>query len=304
MPRSKPRPEVRPARANAVPPTVSARWLLSAIGIVSLFAAICAWGVLCLLFWQGSWQLLYHPASAVARTPANAGLAFDAVGFAPTDTGAPQLQGWWIPAAANSRYTVLYVHGQDGNLGDTVDDLVRLHSAGVNVLAFDYRGYGQSQFAHPSEVRWREDAESALQYLTGTRHVDPHSIILAGSALGANLALEVAADHPDLGGVVLESALDAPMNAIFLDPRARLVPARLLVRDRFDTAAPAAALRIPSLWFVQDSRLHQSGPAKTAGPFEKVPSAKMRIWTTASSGEKRDFENALVRWLDDLNRQR
>jgi pimeloyl-ACP methyl ester carboxylesterase len=304
MPGSRPKPVSRPARTNAAPPTVSARWLLSAIGIVAVFAAFCAWGVLCLLFWQGSWQLLYHPATAVARTPASAGLAFDAVGFAPTDTGAPQLQGWWIPGASNSHYTVLYLHGQDGNLGDTVDDLVRLRSAGVSVLAFDYRGYGQSLFARPSEALWRQDAEWALQYLTGTHHVDPHTIVLAGSALGANLALEVAAAHPELGGVVLESPLNAPVDAIFADPRARLVPARLLVRDRFDTAEAAAALRIPSLWIVPNSRLRQSGPGKSAEAFEKVTAAKTRIWTTASLSTKRDFENALDRWLDDLNRQR
>jgi pimeloyl-ACP methyl ester carboxylesterase len=271
---------------------------------VALFAAFCAWGVLCLLFWQGSWQLLYHPASGVSRTPSDAGLSFDAVGFAPTDTGTPLLQGWWIPNAANSRYTVLYVHGQDGNLGDTVDDLVRLHSAGVSVLAFDYRGYGQSQFVHPNEARWRQDVELALVYLTGTRHVDPRSIILAGNALGANLALEVAAAHPELGGVILESPLDAPMNAIFLDPRARLVPARLLVSDRFDMAAPAASLRMPSLWFVPDSLQQQGSTREGSEAFERVTSPKARIWTTASSRAKSDFEKALARWLDDLNSQR
>jgi pimeloyl-ACP methyl ester carboxylesterase len=304
MPSSRPKPVSRPARTNIAPPTVSARWLLSAIGIVAVFAAFCAWGVLCLLFWQGSWQLLYHPTSAVVRTPASAGVAFDSVGFAPTDTGAPQLEGWWIPGAANSRYTVLYLHGQDGNLGDTVDDLVRLHSAGVSVLAFDYRGYGQSLFGRPSEARWRQDADWALQYLTGTRHVDPHAIVLAGNALGANLALEVAAAHPELGGVILDSPLDAPVNSIFADPRARLVPARLLVGDRFDAAAAAASLRMPSLWFVPSSRLQQSAPGNGSEAFEKVAAAKTRIWTSASLSTKRDFENALDRWLGDLNRQR
>ena len=65
-------------------------------------------------------------------------------------------------------------------------------TAGLNVFAFDYRGYGQSHFAHPSETRWREDAESALSYLTGTRHIPANAIILVGKDLGANLALEVA----------------------------------------------------------------------------------------------------------------
>jgi pimeloyl-ACP methyl ester carboxylesterase len=306
MPRSKPqiKPVAHPARTTAAPPTVSARWLLSAIGIVAVVAALSAWAVLCLLFWQGSWQLLYHPGSAVTRTPANAGLAFDPVGFAPADTGAPQLQGWWIPAAATPRYTVLYLHGQDGNLANAVDDLARLHSAGLNVLAFDYRGYGQSLFDHPSEARWRQDAEWALQYLTRTRHVDPRTIVLDGSALGANLALEIAAAHPELGGVVLESPLDAPVNAIFADPRARLVPAHLLISDRFDTNAPAASLRIPSLWFLQNSPQEQSGSVESSKAFQKVTATKTRIWITPSSSAKSDFENALLPWLDDLNRQR
>ena len=55
---------------QAPPPTVSARWLVTAASLAIVAAAICAWLTLCLLFWQGSWQLLYHPASAVTRTPA------------------------------------------------------------------------------------------------------------------------------------------------------------------------------------------------------------------------------------------
>ena len=59
---------------------------------------------------------------------------------------------------------------------------------------------------------------------------------MPGHILGANLALEIAAVHSEFAGVVLESPLDAPMNAIFNDPRARLFPAHLLFRDRFDAA--------------------------------------------------------------------
>src|SRR5579863_3571024 len=199
------------------PPTVSGRWLLAAVSIAIVGAAFCAWGALCLLFWQGSWQLLYHPTSVVARTPANIDLAFDAVPFATTEAGEPRLSGWWIPAAPDarySRYTILYLHSQDGNLGDTVDALAALHNIGLNIFAFDYRGYGHSQFQRPSEARLREDADWAIQYLTATRHIPTQTIILNGRGLGANLALEVAAAHPELAGIVLESPLDAPIAAI------------------------------------------------------------------------------------------
>ncbi len=289
------RPSPRPAR------TVSGRWLLSAVAIALPAAFLCAWGVLCLLFWQGSWQLLYHPASTVARTPAEIGLAFDPVGFATSETGAPQLQGWWIPAASPARYTVLFLHGKDGNLGDTLEDLERLHSASVNVLVFDYRGFGQSVFAHPGEVHMRQDVAWALQYLTATRHVDPRTIVLEGSGLGANLALEVAATHPELAGVVLVSPLDDPVRAIFDDPRSHLVPAHVLVSDRFDMIAPSAALRIPSLWFVPDSPAGKAASSETQQAFQDVTAPKVRVRLLASRSSRQDFIDAFSRWLDDLN---
>ena len=289
-----------PRGTREPPPTVSGKWLLGAVAVTIPAAAFCGWAVLCLLFWQGSWQLLYHPATTIARTPASIGLAFDPISFAVADTGETQLQGWWIPAGAGSRpYTVLYLHDRNGNLGDTLDDLASLHTAGVSVLAFDYRGFGQSLFAHPSEARWRQDAEWALQYLSATRHVDEHAIVITGNGLGANLALEVAAAHPGLAGVVVEAPLDAPMNAIFDDPRAHLVPAHLLVRDRFSMTAPAAALRIPSLWVLLNSPAGQAG---TELAFQRVAAAKMRVSLPTSSDGRKDFVNALTRWLDDLTR--
>ena len=291
-----PAPAHASARTQSPPATVSARWLIAALAIVIPAAGFCCWAVFCLLFWQGSWQLLYHPSPTVVRTPSNIGLTYMPVGFATTEEGTPQLQGWWISAGPSARATVLYLHSQNGNIGDTLDDLGSLHAANVNVLAFDYRGYGQSQFERPSESSWRQDAEWALTYLTATRHIDPHSTVLMGTDLGANLALEVTAAHPELAGVVLDSPLDAPVNAIFNDARAHLVPAHLLVSDRYNTSAPAAALRIPSLWLLQ-----YAAPEAEAA-FQKVAAPKMRVSVPASPTSQQDFTNAFSRWLGDLHK--
>lgn len=268
--------------------------------------------------------MLYHPASAITRTPASKGLAFDPVAFATTETGEPRLKGWWIPAepgSRHSRFTVLYLHAQNGNLGDSVDDLASLHAVGVNILAFDYRGYGQSQFAHPSEARWREDAEWTLQYLTATRHVSAGTIVLDGKGLGANLALEVAAAHPELAGVVLESPLESPVDALFNDPRARLVPAHLLVRDRFNVEKAANALLIPSLWLIAQpasntpaskSRESSNIAGQTQHPdgYDRITARKTLVWIQPVSlqpganqfGVNGDqvFDEAFRRWLDDF----
>lgn len=286
-----------------MPPQVSGRWLLGAVALTIVAAVFCAWCALCLLFWQGSWQLLYHPESVVRRTPSTAGLAFDEVGFAATDAGTPRLAGWWIAAAPGAKFariTVLYLHGQDGNLADTVDALVRLHAAGVNVLAFDYRGYGQSQFVRPSEAHWREDAEWAIEYLTGTRHVAPGAIVLDGTGLGANLALEEAAAHPELAGAIVESPLAEPMNAIFGDARARMVPAHLLVRDRYDLDAAAAGVRVPVLWFASDERSRAGVVPHLPQTYEKIAGRKMLVWVSPSGDLNKQIADALARWLDAL----
>jgi len=282
--------------ARTPPPTVSGRWLLTAVMLSVVAAAFCGWGALCLLFWQGSWQLLYHPSSAITRTPASAGLAFDPVGFATTEAAEQRLKGWWIPAGPEAKYgrfTVLYLHGQDGNLSDSIETLSALHKVGLNVFAFDYRGYGQSQFQRPSEARWREDADWAIRYLTETRHVAAGSIVLDGRDLGANLALEVAAAHPELAGVVLESPLEEPMNAIFNDSRAHMVPAHLLVRDRFDSVRAAAQLKIPSMWiYPAKNPPHRLNPE----PYQVVTAVHMLVWQYEAGDEKA----SLPRWLDDL----
>jgi uncharacterized protein len=298
-----PGPVAAPAEKPA-PPQVSGRWLLLAVTGTIAAAALCAWGALCLLFWQGNWQLLYHPAAAIARTPAAAGLAFDPIGFATTPAGVPRLSGWWISAASGASanpYTVLYLHDQDGNLSGAVDHLAQLHAAGVNVFAFDYRGYGQSQFAHPSEKRWLEDATWAWQYLTATRHVDPHLLVVDGTGLGADLALELAASHPELAGVVIESPLDDATSAIFNDGRAQLVPAHLLAADRWDLPAAAEALHVPSLWFLPFPAQPENGaPPRNPAFFEQIAAPKMFVWLPPGQATTVSFSAEFSRWLDSL----
>jgi uncharacterized protein len=292
-----------PPQQSSRPLQISGRWLVSALLCVIAAAGICAWAVLCLLFWQGSWQLLYHPATAIARTPSNAGVAFEPVAFGVNDEGLPSLKGWWIPAApdaAQSRYTVLFFHSANGDLSDAIDSLARLQDVGVNVLAFDYRGYGQSQFVRPSETHWRQDAASALQYLTATRHIDAGSIVLDGEGLGANLALEVAAAHPELAGVVVESPIASPMDAVFHDARAQLVPARLLMRDRYNLAPAAKESRLPVLWFEWNAQNGRAWFNDDPAAYQAITSRKTIVWLNPERNGASDFEDSYKQFLDGL----
>lgn len=282
------------------PATVSAKWLVAAVCAAVSAAAVCAWGVLCLTFWQGSWQLLYHPAAPINRTPAALGLAFENVEFGSDDAGIPQLKGWWIAGPPGGQYTALFFHGANGNLGDAVDALGDLHSVGLSVLGFDYRGYGQSRFVRPTDSRWREDAESAIAYLTNTRHISATTLILVGTGLGANLALEVAANHPELAGVVVDELIPSPTEAIFDDPRAKMVPARALVRDRWDSVKAASDLRIPSLWLNSQWSKGAEQPSTKPEIFDHVISPKRIIWLKAGDRQAKEYTDALSLWLQDF----
>jgi pimeloyl-ACP methyl ester carboxylesterase len=287
-------------------PHVSLRWLMGAAGVVLLGAVTLAWMALCLLYWQGSWQLLYHPKAAISRTPDSVGIPFQKVSFAATETGKTQLTGWWIPAGLSldppTRFTVLYLHGADGNLSDSVDSLAALHGQGLPIFAVDYRGYGQSEAllsrGRPNEKQLRQDAEWSLTWLTVTRQIPPAHILVIGSGLGANLAAELAADHNELAGVILDQPQQTPMNPVFQDSRSRLVPAHWLVTDRYDLNGPAARLQIPSLWLMSEPA--GRGRAEAPDAFEATHARKSVVWLTSPAFADAQFAGTLRRWLDDL----
>ncbi len=286
-------------------PNVSPLWLLKAASFALLAALALAWLALCLLYWQGSWQLLYHPKTEITRTPASAGLAFETINFAATETGTTQLTGWWI-AAPNATRTFLYLHGADGNLSDTVDALTALHAQNLAIFAIDYRGYGKSlpmlTAGRPNEKQLRQDAEWALTWLTLTRNIPAKNIVVYGSGLGANLAAELAADHSELAGVILDQPLQNARAPIFNDPRSRLVPAHRLVKDRYDLTAAANNLQIPSLWLfpAQTRKTYAEGGDASEDAYQVAQKQKTAAWLAQPPTTDPHFSETLHRWLDDL----
>lgn len=279
------------------PPLVSGRWLLAAIGVVLCAAAICGYAALCLLFYQGQWQLLFHPARAVMATPASVGLAFDEIHFDVTETGLPQLDGWWIPAAPQSAYTadsILYLHDARGSLSDTLPALTALHHLGINVFAIDYRGFGRSSGAHPTERLAKADADAAWAWLTNTRAISPTSIIVYGDGAGATLAAHLAANFAP-AGVILEDP-NPPARQVFAsDARARILPLFLLQNEYLDPTADLARSHVPRLFLDRKGdaaltyRLFQaSSPPKTLVDLRHSPDSTVQA--------------ALIRFLDEVLR--
>ncbi|HEY0263618.1 MAG TPA: alpha/beta hydrolase [Granulicella sp.] len=258
-----------PAQLTGAPEVVDPVWLLKAIAVVLVAALVCGYMALCLLLYQGQWQLVLHP-KQTTTAPAEVGdAAVQALKFGTDASGTPQLTGWWIPAAGG-RYagtTVLYLPAGDGSLADAQGTLALLHQLGVNVFGIDYRGYGQSAAVHPNQQRMTEDAETAFGYLTGSRGLAASSIVPYGVGVSGSLAAGLAATHSAVPAVIVEAPGEEPLAIVKADPRTKMLPVNLLLKERFDLAAPLAGLKTPKLLLTpqkDDARLKSAADPKIA----------------------------------------
>ncbi len=252
-----PTPRKSTSRLSGPPDLIDPRWILKALAIVLVVALLCAWGTLCLLWYQGQWQLVLHPSRTVATTPASLGLNFTELHFDDDATGLPQLNGWLIPASGStttpSAPTALILHSADGSIGARGSDsaalprALLLHNAGLNVLLFDYRGYGRSVGQHPTQTTMQQDADAALNFLISTQHLAPSQIILYGQGIGASLAVQLAAQHHDIPAIILDAPDGDLTDRVAHDPHSSLVPARLLFHEDFPLAQPLRTLTTPKL---------------------------------------------------------
>jgi fermentation-respiration switch protein FrsA (DUF1100 family) len=184
--------------------------------------------------------MVYHPDRQVSSTPSAAGLVFEDVSFTTRD-GAT-IAAWYIPAS-NATGTILFCHGNAGNISHRLQSIEIFHNLRLNVLIFDYRGYGNSD-GKPSEEGTYLDAEAAWDYLTKVRGVPPESIILFGRSLGGAVAAETAL-RKDPGALILESAFtSAPDLGRSLYP---WLPVGLIARIRYATIDKVGSIRCPKL---------------------------------------------------------
>lgn len=281
--------------ASAAPSEVSLRWLLGALALSLLLAALCGYGALCLLFYQGQWQMVFHPSRTITTTPGSAGLAYDDIHFDVDETGIPRLDGWWIPTGSQTPHagdTILYLHDGRGSLSDFVPALSALHALGVNLFAFDYRGFGRSAGRHPSERMADQDAIAAWTYLTDTRHLSPLHIVVFGDGNGVTFAAMLAA-HFTPAGVVLEDPNEAARTVFASDARARILPLFLLQKETLDPKADLERAHVPRLF------LDRSGDSRrTRELFDVSSDPKQYFDLRASSASAVDA--TLRRFLDEV----
>jgi fermentation-respiration switch protein FrsA (DUF1100 family) len=194
-------------------------------------------------------QLLFIPSGSVEHTPADVGLPYEAVTLDTAD--GESISAWFVPANEDggpARGVVLYSHGNAGNLGNRVSTIERLHGLGLDVLAYDYHGFGEST-GSPGEAQTYLDARAAWDWLAKTRGVSPERIVIWGRSLGGAIAVwlaaELANEEVQPAGLVIESSFTSiPDVASSYYP---YLPVRLLVRHEYPSRTRLNDVRVPLL---------------------------------------------------------
>ncbi len=114
-----------------------------------------------------------------------------------------QLHAWWMPVDTNA-FTVLFFHGNAGNVSRGEKRMRLLREMGFNALAIDYRGYGISTGKIKSEKDIYEDARASYEYLQKTLQIEESQIIIWGWSLGGAVAVDLA-QNKKCHALVMES---------------------------------------------------------------------------------------------------
>ena len=156
------------------------------------------------------------------------------------DVDGQTTHAWYVPVEY-SKGTILFSHGNAGNLCHRLDIIGLWRSLGLDVLAYDYGGYGNST-GSASEKRCYEDVRAMWKYLTEERGISPDKIIIYGRSLGGGVATQLATEV-DAAGLILESTFSSVTQ--MAKDTYPFVPVSLMLRHRFDTAGKIAQINMP-----------------------------------------------------------
>lgn len=212
-------------------------------------------------------KLLFFPAKTLDQLPSHLDAPYEEVRI--RNSEGLLLHGWYFPGQKTER-TLLYLHGNAGNIGTRTDKLLFLRRVGWNILIIDYRGYGGSE-GNPTIDGVIEDAKAAHDWLTqGDNYQIPaERIILWGESLGGAIAAELAAQKK-IGGLILQSTFTS-LREIATD-HYPWVP-KNLVPDRFRTIETIRHLPCP-LFIVHGSEDSTIPVSMGRHLFEAAPHPK------------------------------
>jgi uncharacterized protein len=215
---------------------------------------VLAYSSTCLFLFMRQQQIIINPSAEIRQLPSDAPyrLPYEVV-WLPVPNSTTKVHSWWIPAkpvarAQTTPKTLIYFYGRGSNKSYNLPRMEGLWGLGFSILMIDYRGVGASRGEHPSEAGMYADAQAAWNYVTRTRNIPADQVILYGESLGGAVALELAVNHPNASGVILQSTFTSIADMTQQLPWLRWFPVSQMLHQRFESLAKVPALQMPVLF--------------------------------------------------------
>nr|WP_242468823.1 alpha/beta hydrolase [Rhodovibrio salinarum] len=256
-----------------------------------LLAGLVGYSLLVAVLYTQQRQILFKPNRTAPDRPTDAPSGFLEITTETAD--GLTLRHWYVPPPLDARGVVVVLHGNAGNRAGAYEKFRPIHDWGYGLLLADYRGYGGNP-GTPSETGLIADGRAVLAWLAG-QGVPGAQIVLYGESLGSGVATALSAEQA-VGGVVLE----APFTSIaeLAQQQYWYVPARQLVRDRFDNRARIGDVGAPILILhgEQDSTIpidHGAALTTRAGDNAQLirfdDGTHLNIWQIGADTQVRAF---------------
>jgi alpha-beta hydrolase superfamily lysophospholipase len=192
---------------------------------------------------------------------------------------AVRLHGLWLPQPDPNAPVLLYLHGARYDVRGSAPRMRRMHELGFAVLGVDYRGFGRSTAALPSEAMAAEDAQAAWAWLA-QQHPHQRRFIF-GHSLGGAIAVELASQVSDEAGVIVEGSFTSIPDVVS-SFRWGWLPVSPLITQRFDAASRVADVGSPLL-VVHGSRDSLIPARLGQGLFERARQPKRFVLVEGGS---------------------
>ena len=198
-----------------------------------------------------------------------------------------KLKAWLIENDFKNKKTLVFFHGNAGNLSNRTYKLNQLSKLDLNIIILAWRGFSGNE-GEPSEQNLYNDAKKTIDWLN-SRGVKNKNIILYGESLGTGIAVELGQIN-EFGGIILESPFTSMTNAAKnIYP---WLPVKYLLKDKYDSEKKIKNIKIPIL--IMHGKKDNIVPFKMGKKLYDLANNPKFFYFTESDDHMMTFDENLV----------